>query len=198
MNVSRNKQQQLRENRAQIRSRRRAMLLFGGSAVVLIALAALWFSTTAANQPVDHQVDYDASLVVYGQPLHAVHEMTGPSLASIPFLPENEPQPRIVITQTFFDFKRVGATEIVKHTFVIANQGDAPLTISRAYTSCECTTADFTATIIPPGKIVIMTLTFNAGFHDVRGQTVRRGVMIESNDPTNPQMEIWTQASVGS
>jgi hypothetical protein len=41
-----------------------------------------------------------------------------------------------------------------------------------------------------------MTLTFDAGFHDVSGQTVRRGVIIENNDPNSPTAEIWTQARV--
>jgi hypothetical protein len=41
-----------------------------------------------------------------------------------------------------------------------------------------------------------MTLTFDAGVHETRGKTVRRGVFIENNDPQNPQMEIWIQASV--
>jgi hypothetical protein len=41
-----------------------------------------------------------------------------------------------------------------------------------------------------------MTLTLDAGFHDVSGQTVRRGVMIENNDPTNPQLEIWVTVTV--
>jgi hypothetical protein len=112
------------------------------------------------------------------------------------FLPEGGPQPKLVVTQDFFDFKQVGPTQIVEHQFVIANEGDAPLTISKAYTTCACTTADFSASIIPPGKIAIVTLIFDAGFHDVRGETVRRGLIIESNDPLNPHTEIWTQASV--
>lgn len=197
MTVSRSQLRETIQRRTQKR-RRHAQLIGLGSLVVIILLgAAIWMSSAAASQPVAHQVSYDASLVSNDHPLRAVHEMTGPSLASIPFLPDGGPQPQIVISDAFFDFKQVGSTEVVQHEFVIANQGDAPLTISRAYTSCECTTADFTATIIPPGGISIVTLTFDAGVHDVAGQTVRRGIMIESNDPANPQMEIWTQASVG-
>ncbi len=41
-----------------------------------------------------------------------------------------------------------------------------------------------------------MTLTFDAGFHDVSGQTVRRGVIIENNDPNHPVLEIWVEVSV--
>ena len=79
---------------------------------------------------------------------------------------------------------------------MIANQGDASLTISRAYTTCGCTTADFTATVIPPGKVAVVTMKYDAGFHDARGQTVRRGIIIENNDQKNPQVELWAQATV--
>jgi hypothetical protein len=70
------------------------------------------------------------------------------------------------------------------------------LTIHRAYTTCGCTTAEFSSTVIPTGKVAVMKIVLDAGFHDVRGQTVRRGVIIENNDPNNSQIEIWTQAKV--
>jgi hypothetical protein len=116
---------------------------------------------------------------------------------SIPFLPQDGPQPKIAVSEDFFNFGSVGLKDMVTHDFALFNRGNAPLTISRAYTTCGCTTADFTATVIPPGKVAIMTLTLDAGFHEVGGQTVRRGVVIENNDPNNPTMEIWTQAAVG-
>lgn len=192
------KQREAIHERAEKRLQRTRLIWLGISTLILVILAAVWRSSVAASQPVDHSVDFDASLVVYDRPIRAVHEMTGPSLASIPFLPEDGPQPKLVISQPFFDFKKIGYTEVVQHEFVITNKGDAPLTISRAYTSCECTTADFTATIIPPGRTAIVTLIFDANFHDVRGQQVRRGIIIESNDPASPQTEIWTQASVNT
>ncbi|MFQ5614857.1 MAG: DUF1573 domain-containing protein [Anaerolineales bacterium] len=128
--------------------------------------------------------------------MHAIHEMDGSKLSEIPFLPKDGPQPKIAVSQDFYSFGSIGPQEVVTYEFALFNQGNAPLTISRAYTTCGCTTADFTATIIPPGKVSLMTLTLDAGYHDVRGQTVRRGVIIENNDPQNPTLEIWTQAAV--
>ena len=34
--------------------------------------------------------------------------------------------------------------------------------------------------------------TFDAGFHEAGGQTVRRGVFIENNDPDHPELEIMS------
>jgi hypothetical protein len=157
---------------------------------LLVALAGwTWWS---GQQGVE--IDYDPEEIAYDLPLHAVHEMgDGPS---IPFLPKDGPQPQIVVSERFYDFGNIGATDIVTREFVIANTGEVPLTISRAYTTCGCTTADFTSAIIPPGKVAIMTIVLDAGFHDVTGQTVRRGVIIENNDPKRSSTEIWIQASV--
>lgn len=140
------------------------------------------------------EIDYDPEDIAHDLPLHAVHEMgDGPP---IPFLPKDGPQPQIVINERFYDFGNIGATDVVTREFIIANTGEVPLTISRAYTTCGCTTADFTSAIIPPGKVSIMTIVLDAGFHDVTGQTVRRGVIIENNDPKRSSTEIWIQASV--
>ena len=135
--------------------------------------------------------------VVNDRPLHAVHEMEPYDPASIPFLPEGGPQPRISASETFYNFGSVGATEIVQHEFLIYNEGQAPLTISRAYTTCGCTTADISTTVIPPGKAAQVRLVFDAGFHaEAAGTTVRRGLILENNDPNSPEFEIWTQAAV--
>jgi len=176
----------------QNRSRFSAILVVG---LIIIALGAVIF-WSSGDRTASAKLDYTSDQVVYDKPLHAVHEMEPSNLASIPFLAKGEPQPKINLPKTYYNFGSIGANEVVNYDFVIANTGNAPLTISRAYTTCGCTTADFTATVIPPGKVSIMNLTFDAGVHDARGKTVRRGVFIENNDPQNPQMEIWIQASV--
>lgn len=161
--------------------------------IVIIAVSLYWSNSQRLD---GNEIDYSPEDIVYDQPLHAIHEMEGPNLASIPFLSDSGPQPQIEVSEIFYNFGSIGLTSVVTHEFVLANTGEAPLTISRVYTTCGCTTADFTGTLIPPGKVVLMTLTLDAGFHDVGGQTVRRGVIIENNDPDNPQLEIWTEASV--
>ena len=100
------------------------------------------------------------------------------------------------LSEKYYDFVAVNAHQVLTRTFVIANSGQSPLIIRRAYTTCGCTIADFTAAEIPPGKVVLMTLQFDTGFHDMRGTTARRGVIIETNDPDQQIQEIWVQATV--
>ncbi len=179
-----------RERRAR-RKRLAAIMVALAGVILLIAAGWGWWS---GRQTAAAAMDYGPADVSYDQPYHAVHEMgAGPP---IPFLPQDGPQPEIGIGDDFYNFGSIGPTEVVTRDFVIANMGDAPLTISRAYTTCGCTTADFTSSVIPPGKVSIVTVTLDAGVHDVRGQTVRRGVIIENNDPSRSNVEIWVQASV--
>jgi hypothetical protein len=162
--------------------------------VVLIVAAVIMLRSGGSAQPTSF--DYGLEDIAYDKPIQAVHEMeAGPP---IPFLPKDGPQPQIEIDEVFHDFGSVGATEVVTREFAIANMGQAPLTISRAYTTCGCTVADFTSAVIPAGKVAVVTLRFDAGFHDTRGQTVRRGIIIENNDPERPQAEFWVEASVRS
>ena len=154
--------------------------------------SALWLSR--GNDLPVADFEYTSGDVVYDRPFTAVHDMgEAPPVA---FLPKDGPQPSLVVNERFYDFGSIGPSDVVTREFVVANQGEAPLTISRAYTTCGCTTADFTASVIPPGKVAVITLRFDAGFHDTAGQTVRRGIIIESNDPERPSAEIWVEAAV--
>ena len=109
---------------------------------------------------------------------------------------DSNAQPKIQVSEPFYDFGMIDPVNLITRTFVIANQGGSPLLIQNAFTTCGCTTADFTASEIPPGKVVLMTLEFNPQYHDMRGATVRRGVIFETNDPNHPLQEIWIQATV--
>lgn len=163
------------------------------SVFILAALAVLglgaYFSFASESEP-----QYLPEDVVRAKSFIAVHEMrAGPKPR---FLPETEAQPHIEIPEDSYSFGRIGAKDIVTRTFVIRNTGEAPLTISRAYTTCGCTRAKITAKVIPPGKVALATVKFDAGFHDTRGQSVKRGLIIESNDRDEPKAAIWVQASV--
>lgn len=179
--------------RRQKRQRRKSTLsLIVGSVGILLLFAAFW---AYLQQPgAEASTSYTEADVAREAPFVAQHEMgEGPP---IPFLPADGPQPDISVPETRYDFGRIGPTDIVERTFIVRNNGDAPLTISRAYTTCGCTTAEFSASVIPPGKVATVKVIFDAGFHDTAGQTVRRGIIIENNDPNQSQSEIWVQAAV--
>ena len=183
----------VQERRKREVNRKRATaggIVLAGAALVGLGI----WQSSAQRGSVDAAFEYTAEDVAYEKPFKAVHEMEqGPPVA---FLTKGGPQPKLAINEIFYDFGSIGPTDVVTREFVIANLGDAPLTISRAYTTCECTTADFTSAVISPGKVTLVTLRFDAGFHDTAGQTVRRGIIIENNDPERSTAEIWVEAAV--
>lgn len=167
-------------------------VMIGGIAIIAIGLLIVF----GGNDSAQAEISYQPEDVVTDTPFVAVHEMSPSTISQIPFNPKGGPQPKIAVSEAFYDFGSIGSTEVARHDFIIANLGDAPLIINRAYTTCGCTTGEFSASVIPAGKVAVVTLVLDAGFHDVRGQIVRRGIIIENNDPDNSQVEIWTQAKV--
>ena len=163
----------------------------------IVVLAFIYFGILGLSRA-GQKLQYTPADVVYGKKIHAVHGMDiDRSPQVLETIPANlSEEPVIRVSESFFDFGEVNSHIVLRRTFVIANTGQSALIIERAYTTCGCTMADFTATEIPPGKVVLMTLQFDPGFHEMRGTTVRRGVLIESNDPNLPIQEIWFQASV--
>ena len=183
-----------RRQQVQQRAKRKNTIAISILVVALLIVAGSIYVYFSGTETVTAALDYEPEDIIYDQPIHAIHEMgDGPP---IPFLPKDQAQPAIAVSETSYDFGTIGTTDVVERTFVIFNTGDAPLTISRAYTTCGCTTADITARLIPPGKVASVTITFDAGFHDTAGQTVRRGLIIENNDPRQSQAEIWIEAAV--
>jgi len=190
----RNQYKQQARLRRQARQQKGLMvssIAVGLALLLLVAAYLVWDSGRSATAA----FAYSAGDVVRDQPFTAVHDMEqGPP---IPFLPVNDPQPRITLSASSHNFGNIGPRDVMRQTFAIRNDGDAPLTISRAYTTCGCTIAEFSTQLIPPGKVAEVTVIFDAGLHDSRGQTVRRGIIIENNDPRQSQVEFWIQATVG-
>ena len=183
-----------RQLHAQNRARRKNTIAAVILTVAVLLVAGGLYAYFTESPTATAALDYSPEDIVYDEPIHAIHEMgEGPS---IPFLPRDQAQPAIAVSEKSYDFGSIGPSDVVERTFVIFNTGNAPLTISRAYTTCGCTTADITAKTIPPGKVAAVTITFDAGYHDTAGQTVRRGLIIENNDPRQSQAEIWVQAAV--
>lgn len=179
--------------RQQHRQKRNLVSIALGVAGLLL-LAAGGYLYLQQQQEAEAATEYTEADVAREQPFVAEHEMgDGPP---IPFLASSQPQPNIVVPERSYNFGRIGPQDVVERTFIVRNDGAATLTISRAYTTCGCTTAEFSASVIPPGKVATVKVIFDAGYHDTAGQTVRRGIIIENNDPDHSQAEIWVQAAV--
>ena len=177
------------------RKLRIAILVAAGLCVAI--LIYIWPSLPRSDV---RNIQYSPGDIVYSHPLQAVHNMSAINSTVFPNIStanaDPNPVPEIVISEHYYDFGVIDSFQVLTRTFVIANHGLVPLVILNAYTTCGCTVADFTTTEIPPGKVALMTIRFDPAFHDLRGATVRRGVIFSTNDPIHPLQEVWIQASV--
>jgi hypothetical protein len=170
--------------------------IFLGAAGIFISILIIYTSWLWNESKTS--IHFTPADVIYGEKIRAVHDIGTVRFSRYDGNYPADPKvnPEIRLSENFYDFGEANPQQILTRTFVIANTGQTPLVIRHAYTTCGCTIADFTATEIPPGKVALMTLQFDTSFHDMRGTTVRRGVIVETNDPTLPVQEIWIQASI--
>ena len=167
-------------------------------ALVLVATPLAWKGITrgqAGGPP-------GVPVMTSNDPLLAVHMMMEPlSAAPLAASPETAPAqasgPRLELSSSFYDFGVLrSASAPVRRDFYIINHGSAPLVIRQAVTTCGCTTAELSAASAPPGTSIRTTVIFDPAYHDLSGQTVRRGLILLTNDPDHPEVAIWVQASL--
>lgn len=69
-----------------------------------------------------------------------------------------EAKPRVEVPEQIHNFGTMNPFEEGRHTFVIYNRGDAPLTLRTGETSCKCTISDLPENVVPPQGIGRVTL----------------------------------------
>lgn len=103
--------------------------------------------------------------------------------------------PLLALPTASHDFGRISEQPDVAHVFAVQNTGTADLKIGNLVTSCGCTTAELSSSVIPPGQRADLTVTFDPDFHPTQGLVVRL-VWFATNDPTQPWVEIRLTAAV--
>jgi rhodanese-related sulfurtransferase len=83
-----------------------------------------------------------------------------------------------------FDAGQVLEGQIVIHTYLLANSGDAVLTITNVSSSCGCTTTSLAKNVLAPGESVPLEARFNSG--SFGGQTVTKVIHIDYTSHTDP------------
>lgn len=72
-----------------------------------------------------------------------------------------ENAPGIRFDSEVFDFGDIDVNTIRSHSFVLTNDGTAPLVITKVYTDCGCTTAAHPTEPVMPGDTARIVVTFN-------------------------------------
>ena len=91
--------------------------------------------------------------------------------------------PKITFEETFFSFDTVMQAGNAEHVFFFANEGDAPLLITSAFSSCGCVVPEWPREPIAPSE---------SGNVKVRYNTSKTGpftkvIVVKSNDTETPK-----------
>ena len=92
----------------------------------------------------------------------------------------------IVVQEDEYDFGVAIEGTVISHAFMIENQGDEVLDISRVWSSCGCTTTELADTALDPGDIRrIVADVDTSGFG---GSTISKTIHVESTDPERSEI----------
>jgi hypothetical protein len=101
--------------------------------------------------------------------------------------------PRIRVEPDHFDFGRVIPGRTVRKEFRLRNLGDRELVIERISRSCGCTEATAGAATLAPGGATSLLVELRT--RRTPGE-IKERVLLRSNDPETPVLEIRLGATV--
>lgn len=103
--------------------------------------------------------------------------------------------PKISCEKPVFDFGSRDASEVVNHTFELKNTGSTYLLITAVRPACGCTIAQLDKSVIQPGETSKLGAQLSlAG----RGGEIQKPILIESNDPANPALQLSIKGKVAT
>ena len=114
-------------------------------------------------------------------------------LATAAWAGDDAPAPRIKVEPESFDFGNVLPDKTLRKEFTIRNFGNAPLELENVSTTCGCTAAIAGTKRIEPGGSTPLRVTFQT--RRFSGKVERR-VLVRSNDPKTPLLEVKLGATV--
>jgi hypothetical protein len=97
------------------------------------------------------------------------------------------PQPKAVIEETTFAFGGMQLGEERDHTFVIRNEGQAPLAVVVGPTTCQCTVGNVSKDQVEPGESAEVKLTWKP---TAETDEFDKGAEIWTNDPDHETIKL--------
>lgn len=168
--------------------------------VVLLVSVNVLQSSVLADPPVTSRSEPVTELLPLAEakrPLKGEHDMRRtPAQTPAPQpAPNGADLPVLDLPTESYDFGQVAKQPDVAHVFAVQNTGTADLVLQNLVTSCGCTTAQLSSSVIPPGQRADLTVIFDPDFHATEGEVVRL-VWFATNDPRQPWVEVRLTAEV--
>lgn len=99
---------------------------------------------------------------------------------------------KLVVTPTAYNFGEVPSGDYLNGYFDFKNEGKSPLTIHQMVPDCPCITLTVPKTTLAPGETMRVKFLFDTVTKNGKKGI---GIWIVSNDPIQPERNIWVQAT---
>ncbi|UUO07098.1 DUF1573 domain-containing protein [Blastopirellula sp. J2-11] len=104
-----------------------------------------------------------------------------------------QPQPKVEVERTEYNFGSMERFESSSHTFTIRNIGDAPLQLEVGDSSCSCTLAGIEESGVAPGEETHIKLEWTLKFKE---GPFRQSATILTNDPGRPEIQFVVEGII--
>ncbi|MBW3538890.1 MAG: DUF1573 domain-containing protein [Planctomycetes bacterium] len=95
------------------------------------------------------------------------------------------PHPRLRVEERVHRFDTMAIGESRSHTFIIHNEGAAPLKLGQPQSTCKCAVGRLKAGHVPPGEFVEVVLEWRG---EEPESAFRQAAVIATNDPATPTL----------
>jgi hypothetical protein len=95
--------------------------------------------------------------------------------------------PKAEIAEPAYNFGTALSGPPINHVFLIKNVGNGPLEIRKVTSSCGCTAAKPSKTILAPGEVSTIAASVDTHFEQGHSLSV---VTLTTNDPANPSLQL--------
>ncbi len=106
---------------------------------------------------------------------------------------ESGPRPKAVVDESMFEFGSMELGQTESHTYIIRNEGDAPLKLKVGPVQCKCTIADLDVDGVAPGESAEINLSWKP--IDITEEFHQKAVIF-TNDPENRSLELHVKGAV--
>jgi hypothetical protein len=104
--------------------------------------------------------------------------------ATIQMMAQDVQSPQIAFEQTVFNFDTIMQNGNAEHVFHFTNEGDAPLLIASAFSSCGCVVPEWTKEPIAPKSSGSVRVKYNTS----KAGPFTKVIIVKSNDTESPKI----------
>lgn len=101
--------------------------------------------------------------------------------------------PNLSVNQSTYEFGSVPEGTIIRHNFILKNNGDEPLLIKKVITGWGCSTVSYDKEIPRAGEGTIVISVKTQGYG---GKTLAKAITVQTNDPQKGEISLRIRGNV--